>query len=137
MMFNRYIPSKKNKRRTKIHKEVTESLKAVIKKKMSAIRNGESGADDLLGILLQYSKSSEMTIDEVAEKCKLFYFAGQETTANLLTWTMIVLAMHPRWQEKAREEILSICGKSMPSFENLNRLKIVSISLSLFCLGDY
>lgn len=69
-------------------------------------------------------------MDEVVEESKILYFAGQESTSNLLTWTMIVLAMHPSWQEKARGEILAISGKNVPSFENLNHFKIVSFSFS-------
>ena len=42
---------------------------------------------------------------------------------------MIVLAMHPNWQEKAREEVMQICGKKEPDSEALSHLKIVSISL--------
>ena len=64
-----------------------------------------------------------MTVDDVIEECKLFYFAGQETTATLLTWTMILLSMHPNWQEKAREKTLD--------FEAINHLKIVSSFLNV------
>lgn len=89
-----------------------------------------SNDDDLLGMLLKCTEQTknDLKIEDVIEECKLFYFAGQETTANLLTWTMIILCMHPNWQEKAREEVLNTCGKKMPDIEDLNRLKIVSIS---------
>lgn len=118
-------------------------LRNIIQKKMNAIRAGESRVDDLLGLLLQSNsqthlsenissstKSNEMmTIEDVIEECKQFYLAAQETTSSLLTWTMIVLAMHPSWQEKAREEVLRVCGKKEPNFEAISHLKIVSISL--------
>ncbi|KAH9805090.1 cytochrome P450 11 [Citrus sinensis] len=92
---------------------------------------GLSNDDDLLGMLLKCTEQTEndLKIEDVIEECKLFYFAGQETTANLLTWTMIILCMHPNWQEKAREEVLNTCGKKMPDIEDLNRLKIVSMIL--------
>ncbi|RZC49483.1 hypothetical protein C5167_017900 [Papaver somniferum] len=66
-------------------------------------------------------------IPEVIEECKVFYIAGQETTRSLLTFTMIVLAMHPNWQEKAREEVEQICGKNVPDFNAINRLKIMEM----------
>ncbi|KAF5185683.1 Cytochrome p450 [Thalictrum thalictroides] len=136
----RFLPTKKNKRRMNLDKEIKANLRVLIERKALALRNGESGDDDLLGMLLQSNnqndlqagygpKLSGMTINEVIEECKLFYFAGQETTSTWLTWTMIVLAMHPSWQEKAREEVLHACGVNMPRFENLNNLKIVTMVL--------
>jgi cytochrome P450 len=110
---------------------------------MQAIQEGESTKDDLLGLLLQ---SNLTTIDangksilgmseaEVIEECKLFYFAGMETTSVLLTWTIIVLSMHPEWQDRAREEVLGLFGKHKLEYEGVNRLKIVSTSWKLFSL---
>lgn len=101
----------------------------MIKKRENAMQNGEPFGDDLLGLLLQCKENidNEMTTEDVIEECKLFYFAGQETTANWLTWTIIVLSMHQDWQDKAREEVLHVYGKNKtPDHESLNHLKIVS-----------
>lgn len=101
------------------------------------MKEGESNKDDLLGLLLESNRrgtdghrqpSMEMTIEDIIEECKMFYFAGMETTAVLLTWTMVVLSMHPEWQDRAREEVLGLFGKNKPEHEVLNRLKIVSTS---------
>jgi len=93
------------------------------------MKTGAIESHDLLSLLLQNKdeeSNSCVTIDDVIEECKLFYFAGQETTTDLLTWSVIVLSMHPNWQDKARAEVLEICGTKTPDLEAINRLKIVS-----------
>ena len=104
---------------------------------------GEAAKDDVLGILLESNfreaklmetqnvggkKQYALSFLEMVEECKLFYNAGQETTAVLLVWTMILLGKHQDWQAQAREEVLATFGKNKPDFDGLNnRLKIVSI----------
>ncbi|RDX99550.1 hypothetical protein CR513_17388, partial [Mucuna pruriens] len=127
----RFIPTKKNKRRFQIYNQVMATLKDIIEKKENEMMNGELKGDSLLRILLQCKGESNnsLTSEHLIEECKLFFFAGQETTAILLTWTMVVLCIHQNWQEKARAEVLDICGQNTPHFEAINRLKIVSMVL--------
>ncbi|KAH1074077.1 hypothetical protein J1N35_026405 [Gossypium stocksii] len=133
----RFLPTKVNKRMEHINREVRSLLTRIIEKREKFIRAGDH-KDDLLGLLLksnlnevEVNKNSGagMSMADVIEECKLFYFLGQETTANLLTWTMIVLSMHNEWQKRAREEVLQVFGNNKPDYDDLNRLKIVNMIL--------
>ena len=122
-----------------IRKEVNALLWGIIDKRGKAMKAGETLNDDLLGILLESNfkeiqehendKNVGMSIKDVIEECKLFYFAGQETTSVLLLWTMVLLSKHPNWQARAREEVLHVFGNNKPEGDGLNHLKIVSINL--------
>ncbi|XP_028807060.1 cytochrome P450 CYP72A219-like [Neltuma alba] len=129
----RFVPTRKNKRRYQLYDQIKGLLRNMIRQREDATKRGELGRGlDLLGLLLQckeQSKNNDLTIEDVMEECKLFYFAGQETTATLLTWTMICLSMYPDWQEKARQEVLEICGTTKPNSGTISRLKIVSMIL--------
>lgn len=137
-----FLPTKNNLRRKEISREVRCKLKDIIQRREKAMKLGEAPSDDLLGLLIESNKKyseeheSALTMDDIIEECKLFYFAGQETTSILLTWTMVTLGMHPEWQSRAREEVLQNFGKNKPDFDGLGHLKIVSISTSKFKLSQ-
>jgi len=123
-----------------IDREIRKVLHGIIKKRERAFIDGEGSNDDLLGLLVESNMRESngnaklgMSTDDMIEECKLFYFAGMETTSVLLTWTLIVLSMHPEWQEQAREEVLNHFGRGRPDFDSLNRLKIVSMKSLFFC----
>lgn len=72
------------------------------------------------------SSPSAITVNDIVEECKGFFFAGKQTTSNLLTWTTILMAMHPQWQLKARDEVLRVCGaRDIPSKDDVANLKTV------------
>ncbi|KAI9083632.1 hypothetical protein K1719_034574 [Acacia pycnantha] len=145
IFFKLYIPGywllpigDKN-RMTRNDRDIKASLKGIINNKKKAMEAGEALKDDLLGILLESnhkeiqehgnSKDDVMSIQDVMEECKLFYFAGQETTSVLLVWTMVLLCKYPEWQKRAREEVLQVFGNQKPDFDGLNHLKIVTMIL--------
>ena len=119
----------------KIDKEIKGLLKGIIDKREKAIAAGEATKDDLLGTLMESNlqeiqgdrEKVGMSIEEVIEECKLFYFAGQETTSVLLVWTMILLGHYQNWQDRARQEVLQVFGSTKPHFDGLTHLKVVSI----------
>ncbi|XP_031106954.1 cytochrome P450 734A1-like [Ipomoea triloba] len=145
----RFLPTKRNIRSWKLEKEIKKSLMKVIEERRRnwGKENLESGPKDLLGLMIQASMkeaskkggevspspspASTITVNDIAEECKTFFFAGEQTTSNLLTWTTVLLAMHPQWQDQAREEVLKVCGpRDIPSKDDIVKLKMLSMILN-------
>ncbi|XP_015164616.1 cytochrome P450 CYP72A219-like [Solanum tuberosum] len=133
----RFLPTRRNRRMKGIDNELKHTLRKIVNKRDRSMNLGET-QEDLLGILLksnmkeiqQNGSKFGMTTDEVIEECKVFYFAGQETSSNLLVWTMVLLSVHQNWQTRAREEVQQVFHNNNPDFEGLNRLKIVTMILN-------
>uniref|UniRef100_A0ACD6ACL7 Uncharacterized protein n=1 Tax=Avena sativa TaxID=4498 RepID=A0ACD6ACL7_AVESA len=123
-----YLPTENNRRMHQIKKEMESTLLGIIGKRVKEMEAGISTKQDILGLMLE--SSPKMTIPDIVEHCKNFFFAGSDTTSILLTWTMVVLSMHPEWQVTAREEVLGLFGKNnKPNYEDISRLKIVTMIL--------
>ncbi|KAJ7513684.1 hypothetical protein O6H91_23G010700 [Diphasiastrum complanatum] len=130
-----YLPTPTNLNRWKIRKVIEDNLRQIVEKRL---QQNETQHNDLLGImisaykteLLANHKDNRMSIQDIVDECKTFFFAGHETTASLLTWTTMLLALHSDWQERARAEVMGVCGRSHPSSDMLSQLKLVGMVLN-------
>ena len=107
----------------------------IIQSRKDGVETGRSSSygKGLLGMLLaetQKSGTSEgfsYTLQLVMDECKTFFFAGHETSALLLTWTIMLLATNSSWQEKARAEVAEVLGDGPLSPDHVSKLNLVSI----------
>lgn len=132
-----------------LQKEVETLILEVIKSRQQD-NNKSSLKDedkDLLQTLLENATNDKDGLEYdairfVVDNCKNIYFAGNETTAITASWTLMLLALHPEWQQRVRAEIFDICGhhKSHHAFldwDKLRQLKTVHIftSYNIFILN--
>lgn len=128
---SRFWPTRRNRLQWSLQRQIRESLLRIIKNRSSM---DVEKYDDLLGRMLAANDKQEkrkFSMDEVIGECSSFFLAGHEATSNLLTWTMMLLAEHQEWQERARAEVLNCFGRSAPiNAEGLHQLKIVTMVLN-------
>lgn len=97
--------------------KLIQKKKAVIAKELAALPPNAPVPEqpDMLGRLIVAQDGNEewsgLTDTEVEDQAMTFLFAGHETTTSLMSWTALLLARNPEWREKARKEVLEICGE--------------------------
>lgn len=119
------------------------SIVEMVKKRQDGVKSGEaeSFGTDFLGSLLKshhdLDPKSRISVTDIVDECKTFYFAGQETTFSLLSWSTFLLSIHADWQEKARDEVFALFGRENPNSEGLIRLKTVRNLVVLNLFSNY
>ncbi len=78
---------------------------------------------DLLSLLLAGDETGSVMSDrQVRDEVLTLFVAGHETTANVLAWALMLLALHPRVAERVREEADGL-GRT-PTYEDLPKLPL-------------
>ncbi|CAD6336387.1 unnamed protein product [Miscanthus lutarioriparius] len=142
----RFLPTKKNRLQWSLDREIRRGLVTLIGNRSLETAHdddtaelndkGSNGFRDLLGFMINANDKKKkaaaaIPVEDMLEECKTFFFAGKQTTTNLLTWATVLLAMHPDWQERARQEVLAVCGADeLPSKEHLPKLKTLGMILN-------
>lgn len=61
----------------------------------------------------------------IVDNCKNIYFAGHDTTATAASWCLVLLALHPEWQDRIRAEVAQLCPSGIPDADTLPLFKTV------------
>ncbi|XP_068639578.1 cytokinin hydroxylase-like [Aristolochia californica] len=128
--FNKYIHPLQTLESKKLGKEIDDLFLSIItSRKAKGIRDrGRPVGNDLLSLLMAENErdgrvGKKLTERELVDECKTFFFGGLETTALALSWTLLVLALHPDWQSRLREEIKEVTGGQSLNFTMLSKLE--------------
>ncbi|KAI3452927.1 hypothetical protein Pfo_009590 [Paulownia fortunei] len=125
--MSRFLTSNDDLESEKLEQGIRDCIVQIITKREME----ESFKTDFLGKLLEANqdtdKNKRMSVEDIVDECKTFYFAGHETTTSLLGWTTLLLAVHQEWQEKARKEVTDLFGQMNPNADGIARLKIMNM----------
>ena len=127
----RHLPTKSKRETWRLEKEIHSLIMKVVKE-----RKEGASQNDLLQMIIEGATNTDFGQDKIdrfiVDNCKNIYQAGYETTAVSATWTLMLLASNPEWQQRVRTEVLEICADRMPDADMVRKMKTVSIYID-FC----
>ena len=88
-------------------------------------REGSGKADDLLDYMLKAEDpvtGRRMSPTDLLHNVQFFIVAGHETTALALSWSLLLLALYPKVQQRAREEARAALGDRPAGAEHLEAM---------------
>jgi cytochrome P450 len=115
-----FIPTKANREFNAASAVVDDVIYGIIGQR----RAQPAAHNDLLDMLLNASddNGNKMSDKQIRDEVITIFTAGHETTANLLTWTLYLLARHPDVLAKLRQELDTLLQGNIPTAEDLQQL---------------
>jgi cytochrome P450 len=131
-------------------------IDAVVYGMIDAHRKSGLDRGSLLDLMLAASPAdNEESRQSLRDQVITIFLAGYETVANALSWTWYLLSQNPDCEIKFQDEVDTVLGGRLPTFEDVSRLRytesVMAESLRLyppawamgryarddFALGDY
>ncbi|XP_071504888.1 cholesterol 24-hydroxylase-like [Diadema antillarum] len=119
----------------KFRKEVKEAINLVrtagrkcVEERINARQRGDHVPHDILNMILECSNdlkgSSDFQMEDMIDEFATLFIAGQETTSNLLAFTIHQLGRHPDVAKRLQAEVDEVLGeKPFIEYEDLAKLE--------------
>ncbi|CAO3644063.1 unnamed protein product [Mucor hiemalis] len=112
--------------------EVIENKRNLLKEGIVYNSNLLENEKDELTLMIESESIGEglLTDEELKSNLRVFFFAGQSTTTSALSFALYELGKHPEFQQKAREEAISILGEEptdvIPTMEDTKKMVYIN-----------
>jgi len=119
-----YVPTPANQKFKQALGIIDDVIYGIIDQRHAA-PTASSTHNDLLDMLLNArddNTGEKMTDRQIRDEVITIFSAGHETTANLLSWTLYLLARHPDVLVKLHEELDGLVQGKIPNAEDLQQL---------------
>ncbi|EIA3688397.1 cytochrome P450 [Campylobacter jejuni] len=116
-----------DRKRAKAGDMIRQVLSDIIKPRYDMADNAEF--EDILGSLLlvvDADTNKRFSFEEILDQVAMLFLAGHETTASSLTWTLCLLSLYPKEQEKAYEEITQVLQGGAIEISHLRQFKYLT-----------
>ncbi|WP_114578659.1 cytochrome P450 [Saliphagus sp. LR7] len=106
-----WLPTPVNRR----YKHSLAALQEFIEELVAERRTADKSGTDLLSLLVAATDGDGMDDETLRDNMATFLFAGHETTALTLTYTLFLLGHHPDTQERLHAELDEVLGDDSPT----------------------
>lgn len=89
-------------------RSASKEVRTIVERLLAQRREVRGLGGDLIARLIAArdpATGEQMSDAAIVDNLATFLFAGHETTAKALSWTLYLLARSPQWQERLREEV--------------------------------
>ncbi len=124
-LFLFFLPDRIPRPGEQRYRKAIASIDEAMLRLVRARRAGGADRKDLLSLLLRARDEDNgegMDDRQLRDELVTIFVAGQETTANTMTWLWYVLDQNPEVERRLRAEVTSVLGDRKPTFEDLARL---------------
>ncbi|KAJ1427963.1 Cytochrome P450 [Sesbania bispinosa] len=111
----------------KARQKLVKLVQPIVDERRLMIKNGQVGEKkDLLDILLEINgeNGQKLEDEDIIDLLIGALFAGHESTATAMMWSIIYLTQHPYFLKKAKEEQEEIMKRRLPSEKQLTLKEI-------------
>ncbi|XP_023516881.1 cytochrome P450 714A1-like [Cucurbita pepo subsp. pepo] len=133
-LSDRLFQQPKHRRIKKLEKEIESLIWETVQQRQRECSKTSSDKD-LLQLIMEAAMNdptvgancNESPKKFIVDNCKSIYFAGHESTAVAATWSLMLLALHPEWQDRIRSEFTQACPDGRVNMTTISQLKSVSM----------
>ncbi|XP_055827172.1 cytochrome P450 714A1-like isoform X2 [Solanum dulcamara] len=127
-----FLPSRQQKEIENLEKEIESLIWEAVKERERECLEAPSNEKDLLHSILEGAINDDnvganSSRKFIVDNCKNIYFAGHESTAVAASWCLMLLALHPEWQSRIREEMTQIFPDGVLDAESVSKMKMVTM----------
>ena len=100
-------------------REAIEIVEQVVERR---IAEGGAGAPLLSALIQTQADGAAMPARLVRDEVMTIFLAGHDTTAAALTWTWVLLGVHPEVEQRLHDEVTAVVGNRNPEPADATRL---------------
>lgn len=116
-----------DRKRAKAGEVIRVALSDIIKPRYESKDKG--GFEDILSSLLlviDADTGEPFSFEEILDQVAMLFLAGHETTASSLTWSLYLLSLYPKEQDRAYAELCEVLRGKEIEISHLRQLKFLT-----------